>query len=257
MARIKVKGYDTIYAPGRGCVSFALCSSPKNGREQCMRFESCKAFLQDMIFDYMDKEDDMAYDERVYNIDMNKLRLLVTDGSDEVDEDFKRRLYGAKKVVNFYEKIAGWPPSKIARVDHTHYKSVWLITGPKGWMSAPQLISMVTLVLRSVTENGPIEFKNNEDLEKLYKSWADERKGVDSSYLAFCWNKLHLVMKHYKELFEGFSPIDLHANGPVDSHSNGIVYMCQFRSATKKLNERFRKLCEKKIGKEKKDVDLG
>lgn len=241
MSRIKVEGYDEMYEPSRYSVSFAFCSAPNEGRKQCMEFESCKAFLQDAVYGQI--HNDTVYDDRNCEapIDINKLRLLVTG---EGSESFKKRLYGAKRVLNFYEEIAGWKPSRITKVDHSMYEGVWLVTGPEQWMQAPQLISMVTLLLRMITNEGPIKFKTNKDLEHIYKGWVDEVNSDDSNYMTHCWNKLFLIMKHNKKLFKGFTPETLHVDSPITSHANGIVYLCQFKSATEELNKRFHRLCK-------------
>lgn len=242
MGKIKVESYSATYCPPKGYVAFALCSSPKDGRKQCFDFETCKAFLQDHVRRHVEGED-------ARQIDMGKLRLLVV-GEGENDPQFKERLYCAKKVVNFYEEVAGWRRSKITKVEHSACDKVWLITGPRQWIHSPQLLSMVTFILRMFTNKGPVKFETNEDLENIYKDWLKEGTGTsDMTYLSHCWDKLFLIMKHYDELFGGFTPEDLHTNNRetgVGSHSNGIVYLCQFNSSTEELNTRMQKLDHEK-----------
>jgi len=252
MAKIKVEGLTRAGDPyGNNSVlvdysvSFALCSSPKDGRRQCTSWATCKAYIHDSVFDYLTGSH-LFYDrDNAPPIDMNKLRLLV--GKGKGGKEFKKSLYAAKKVVNFYEELAGWKPSKIAPVDHSRgYQDLYLITGPKQWMSAPQLLSMVMLILRACSINGPVKFENNDDLEKLYEKWANSPTARDSRYIKDCRNKLSLVAKHYDDIFGGFKPEDLYVNDykTVSSHSNGIQYLCKFISATAELNDRFENICE-------------
>jgi len=267
MAKIKIGGlpksegtdpYDNVYDPynniygGRAegflvnySLNFALCSSPKDGRRQCTKFTNCKAYMHDSVYDFLSGSH-LFYDRKSSPpIDMTKLRLLV--GRGDGGEDFKKSLYAAKKVVNFYEEIAGWKPSKIAQVEHSNnYQDLYLIIGPRQWMSAPQLLSMITLILRACTMNGPVKFENNDDLEKLYKKWGTSQMAKDSHCIRDCWNKLFLVVRHYDELFDGFKPEDLYVNDheTVLSHSNGIQYLCKFISATPELNKRFKEICK-------------
>jgi hypothetical protein len=230
------------YAP-----SFSLCSSPKDGRRQCIKFTNCKAYLHDSVYDYLTGSH-LFYDrESSPPIDMNKLRLLIGQG--EGGKEFKKNLYAAKKVVNFYEETAGWELSKITQVDHTHkIKDLYLVTGPKQWMSAPQLLSMVTFVLRICAKKGPVEFGNNDDLEKLYEKWQGlmGSNNSDGTYLKDCRKKLYLVAKYHDRLFAGFKPEDLYVNDyrTASSHSNGIQFLCKFTSATPELNKRFKEICE-------------
>lgn len=246
MAKIKVEGLgkSSVYDLAR--IAFSICSSPKLGRKQCLKFVVCKAFLHDATNTYFHGGHNGYYRKGDYpDIDMNKLRLLIRKPDGESENKFKKKLYAAKRVVNFYENVANWKPSKIVKADHSTNKYVWLITGPEQWMHSPQLLSMVTLVLRFCTEHGPINFKTNKDLEKIFK----DSSGSDAHYMSYCWDKLFLLMENYDEIFDGLEPKDLHTSSGVGSHSNGIARLCQFESGSDKLNERFKKIYESNIKK--------
>lgn len=256
MARIKIEGHkDDNNTYGMYSLSFSLVSSPKIGRKQCMNFVSCKAFLHDAIRSYVhsghpDTKGCHGYEYGVDSeIDMNKLRLLV--GTDfkhnhTTKETFRENLFCAKKIVNFYERTAGWTQSRIMEVDHSVFDDVWLMTGPKEWMQSPQLISMITLVIRACTLNGPVEFKTNEDIENIYKKWVDNKNsGIwDRRYIINCWDKLFLVAKHNRKLFDGITPKDSYVLGRnICSHANGIAKLCALNAGTPELNERFKTIC--------------
>lgn len=261
MERTRVEGHpnDSTHVYGLGSLSFSFVSSPEKGRKQCMAFESCRAFLHDAVRAHVHKGHMNCTGCHGYRygddpeIDMDRLRLLIGIGLKNENisrEGFKKNLYSAKKVVNFYEEVAGWRPSRITKVDHSNYNDTWLLTGPKEWICSPQLLSMVTLVLRVGALNGPIDFKTNEDLEKVYKEWIDNKIQVqmrDRHYMRDCWNTLFLVVKHHKELFDGISTEELYTNDPhANFHSNGIALLCSLRcEVTPKLNERFEKICKR------------
>lgn len=257
MSRTKIEGHkDDNNVYGMYTISFSLASSPKIGRKQCMGFVTCKAFLHDTIRSHVHNGHADTTGGHGYKygedpeVDMNKLRLLV--GTDFrrnhiAEEIFKENLFWAKKIVNFYERTAGWTQSRIMKVDHSIFKDVWLITGPKEWMQSPQLISMITLVIRSCTLNGPVKFKTNEDIEDVYKEWVDGKNCTlrDKSYITDCWDKLFLVAKHNKKLFDGITPKDSYVLSKyVCSHGNGIAKLCTLNAGTPKLNERFKEICE-------------
>lgn len=257
MALIKIKGRGSLtnfYSTGP-YTSFAFCSSPKHGRKQCMNFTTCKAFLHDTVRKFLHKGQPgtssySGYDyEKDSEIDMNKLRLLFTrcfgGPHDTIGIDqFKKNIQSTKRIINFYEETAGWRKSRILKVDHSTHTHVWLVTGPEQWMQAPQLISMLSLLIRACTTNGQVTFETNEDLEKIYKKWVIERR-KDYYDLERCQDKMFLVMKHYEELFGGFALNKLYPDGSkfVGFHNNGIARLSQFASSTTELNAKFREIC--------------
>lgn len=274
MALIKIEGRRTsisIYSLP-GFISFAFCSSPKDGRKQCNGFTTCKAFLHDNVRMFLSRgrrsRSGHYYSGYKYKedpkIDMDKLRLLVArdfGASRDFGEkklpamtvdQFKKNLRHAQRVINFYEKTAGWTKSRVLKVDHSLYKNVWLVTGPKQWMQAPQLISMITLILRTCVSNGPIKFKTNEDLEEVYKTWVRDGK-KDFVDLWQCYDKMFILSKFNGEIFEGISLEDLYPDirKNVAFHTNGIATLSQFKSVTQELNKRFKEICKR----EKVDVE--
>lgn len=261
MTQIKIKGHKNDNCTyGINGVTFSLVSSPEVGERQCMELCPCKAFLHDAVRSYVHDGHPNTRNP-IYNygedpdIDMNKLRLLIRINR----ETPKENLCYAKKVVNFYEEIAGWTQSEMTKVDHNIFKDVWLITGPKEWMQAPQLISMVTLVIRACTINGPIKFETNKDIEDTYKAWINAPIYIrDRYYIEHCWNKLFLVAKYNRELFNDITVKNLYVlNSKVYSHENGIARLCTFDTGTPKLNERFKVICEREgIKNEKSDFDI-
>lgn len=237
MSKIKVDALESIYGYGDSIgPSFALVSAPKEGRKQLFRFVSCKAKVHDIVTSYVNgsgNDDWGLYDKsKMPDVDMNKLRLLV-----RVLPDRKDNLFAAKRTLNVIEKAAGWKPSKIVTVDMKKGKA-WLITGPKQWMSAPSMLSMVTLIIRACVNNGPIPSNNEHDIENTFESWASGG-GEDSRYLDTCWDKLFLIARNYDRLFKGITASICYE---FSHHGDGIEHLCYCKSECATLNKRMKKL---------------
>lgn len=258
--------------------AFSLVSSPKNGRRQCTRLLTCRDYQHEAVRAYVHSNNRLSYYHRVGEdapMDMEKLRLLIARDFDtkEDAETFRKNLFGAKRIINFYEEVAGWAKSKITTV--TYPKYAWLLTGPKEWMSYPNLLSMVTLILRVISNHGPVEFKNNITLEREYKRIITEYdeaekprggyargQGHDLTYLEECHRKFYLIAKHNKELFtlplkEAYPPEGT-AEGAAFHRCGGIVQLCKFEAASRELNEKFKELWEKynAVRAEKEEMDV-
>ena len=161
-------------------LNYAFVSSPENGRKQCSRLITCRESVNNRAC--INSSSDNAE-----NMDFEKLRLLlVQDAEDGKDADLKQRLFSGKALLNRYEEKAGWPStSKITTVNHKYHKSAWLLTGPKEWMSQPQLLSIATIFMRIMSVHGPIEvdtFQQAEDgLRKLYTDYMKAKNKYLSS----------------------------------------------------------------------------
>lgn len=251
MAKIKVKAYhkDIYDKKVAGDVGFSLVSNPKDGRRQVMGFMLCKAYVHDAVQSHvLGTRDYGGRYQKGENppIDMDKLRLLVGTNRTDID-GYKKRLFAAKRMLNLFEKAAGWNLSKVVTVEHsTIDKGIWLITGPKQWMHSPQMLSMVMLIIRVAIRNGPVDPKNEKEAIDLLKKWADSRASYgDSGYLFATWDKLFLIAKNYKNLFGGLTVEQRYDSGKIGSHSNGIANWCLGKAGLDELNERLKKLCDK------------
>lgn len=243
---------------------FSLMSAPKDGeRYQVMDFNSCRDFINDALRAHHLKRDDGGY---TYGenppIDTEKLRLLVTRGgilrASEGDiKTFKDKLFAAKRVLNFYEKLAGWEKSKITTVSHsTMEKKVWLITGPAGWMSSSHLLSMATLIIRAITKSfAPEKTITTEKQMTAYWKEVLALKKADadfSSYIPKCYQKFPVLMKRYNEIFD-LSPKVLFPsahNGSSWHSCGGIVALCKLESGVAKLDAKLGEVLEKEGLKE-------
>lgn len=262
------KLHDTYHI---GCVAFSFVSTPSDGKRQCTRLLTCRDHLHEAVRTHVHQDDNLNYHYSAYHdppIDMKKVRLLIANGACAKTQVFKERLFNAKKIINFYEEVAGWKSrSKILTAKMgVSSREAYLLTGPGEWMSYPNLLSMITLIVRVITSYGPINFKDNKSLEEEYKGILEDFGNIelnsvkehnygsiystdvdmDLRYLKICHRKLYVIMKNYKRLFtEGIKKAYPSMGNPegIDFHPHGgITALCSFTSASKKLCKEFKKV---------------
>lgn len=253
MAKIKVEPHpkqkENLY--GSSAIQYAFVSSPKDGRRQCATFSTCRDFMHEMVrghvYGHVGSSAGYEYDVDP-PIDMSKLRLLLSKdfGDRDGHKEFRDKLFSGKRLLNFYEKLAGWKESKITTVNYSVRDHAWLMTGPKGWMQYPQLLSLVTLILRVSSKFGPIEFNDSKDIEKFYDKIANDTPYNDPGYINSCKDKLYTIMKNHKELFTDDLKKAYSSHNTYSFHSNGgIVALCRFHGGKEALHERLRALLKK------------
>ena len=253
---LKIKAYGSDMYQSY-LTRFSLITNPDEGRKQVGSFLSCRDHVNDSLRNFVHKKSNSTIYSYGSNppIDMNKLRLLINKNfeTEEYREIFRNNIFSAKRLLNFYEKIAGWGQSKITTVNHSEFKyNVWLITGPKEWLSYSNLTSMITLLLRIIGRHGPIEFSNNEDVERWFcnlmeKYQGEVRSGIynlDSdidSLLPHCWDKFYMIMKYNEEIFT--QPIEEAYPARGEFHGyGGISQLCKFNTLNKILDANMNKV---------------
>lgn len=215
---IRIKAYENSSCSNEYKYSnmhFAFVSNPTNKRVQCTSLISCRESVNIAPCSYWTYKKDSVLKSRPL-IDFQKLRLLIVkDVESDNYNDFKTKLFSGKVLLNHYEKEAGWPFSKITSVKHPHYKNVWLLTGPKEWMSQPQLLSIATLFIRLMSIHGPLDmdasFQQAEDsLKTLYNEYMIGKKGdlnftyyPDIEFYLKHLNDINLLINNTKKIFNG------------------------------------------------------
>jgi hypothetical protein len=230
--------------------SFALVTSPKEGRKQTTELFTCRDFINDAMLSFYTHGQIQFRGAESQNLDIEKFRLMVVAAGNVSDEEKKKKtkaIYAAKRIINIYERLAGFAPvsivTRVNRFDEKTQKNLtrgaaWLLTGPKEWMRVSQLVSMITLIFRVIwrTDNIPEgELKNINDVNAFFaqimkdfsKGGFDSVLGEDRSYLPQ-YPKYEMFMTKYRELFgelsiETLFPKDAHgwhSNGGITSLSN-------------------------------------
>jgi hypothetical protein len=225
--------------------SFALVSSPKEGRKQLTQLFTCRDFINDSMLSFYTNVHFGYNGENPVKLDTSKLRLLIAATGKVADAEKKQKasaVYAAKRIINIYEKLAGFAPvsvvSRVDRFDETNKKNLtggaaWLLTGPAEWMRVSQLVSMITLIFRVIWRTGVLpkeELKNVNDVNAFFKQIVDSYGkggydsvlGEDRSYIPH-YPKYEMFMAKYKEIF-GTLPIEtLFPKGASGWHSCGGI----------------------------------
>jgi hypothetical protein len=238
-------------------------------RKQASGFSTCRDHVNDTMRAFIHKTSDIS----IYNhktsppLDMETMRLLIAKDCDNRKEryEFKERIFSAKRLINMYEKLGGWEkPSVIStvRMEGGNAKNVWMLTGPKQWVSYAQLMSMVTLIFRVIANYGPIEFTDYRSAEAWFSNLLDEYNEKKSSgmfnysadletYLKNSWQKFHMLVTRYDEIFT--QPLDEAFPKHGGFHTaGGINSLCTFETDNKVLDDNMRRVWAEEYKKRKK-----
>ena len=235
-------------------MNFAFVSSPADGRKQACAIMTCREYVNRVVAAAFNKRNVSHYKHGVYPaMDFTALRLLVVYDADNL-EDFKRKLFNGKAALNLFEDMAGWKRSTITTVVHSNYKNAWLLTGPKEWISQPQLLSLATWVMRLASFAGPLDVSSYDALEKSF--YDIQKKGLSekSDSTVYCrrfWNKSYILVKYAKEIFEGMSMKDAWESDNYGDFGvySGFLTFCdeeaRYNSKVRAAQKRFQRLCGK------------
>jgi len=179
-----------------------------------------------------------------YKFDVNTLRLLIGTVAlqQETKEEVKERLFSAKRVINLIEDYAGWEKSTIATVKHIELPDetqTWLLVGSNKWQDVPQILSLLTLILRFGMLHGPF---NDTDLDTYVKETVKKAESVDctdSKYVKLVFPYIKKLINKYDDVFEG----DIESNYKDDfltsaSGYGGIYNLFLKESGNVALNKR-------------------
>ncbi len=258
---VKPLAYDNENRYDIENMHFTLVSSPDEGRRQVFKITSCREFLCRSVWakltNFKTTHTDNTPSENKIPVDFEKLRLLFAYRPGKpIDGSYKERLFKGKVALNVIEKMAGWDTSVITSVHFIENTSAWLLTGPKEWMSCPQLLSLVTWILRLSIFTNALDVTNFTNLEKsikglpLVNDWT-EYPGTLKNDFEYSpeklWDKLYILTYFHKEIFGDMdintawanklsTPIDFTTNCGVESFVEGrSVYNKDTIAAYKKF----------------------
>jgi hypothetical protein len=239
-------------------MKFAFAKKSEGIFIQCHKWIKCRDFLHDAVRTALTGKKSSIFGftfEKGINpeLDLENMTMLVSQKGLEKEDELLPNLNRALKIINHYESIAGQPFSKLTKVEPdkiSDYKHVWIIQGPKMWMTAPYLISMFTFLLRLGCKN--VEFTDSASLEKaLEKVSKEEKKDNDINYLKTIWNKLEVIIVKHSTLIEekgnGYSNLYFQDANIQSFHNNsGIVSVCNANTWSHKFNEKIKNVLKEK-----------
>lgn len=190
--------------------SFAFVSD-KGVITQSHPWVKCRDFLQDVIAGELHE-----YAVSIWGFTFNrkqlpernrvctdKTMLMISQKGIKLKGAFEKKLEQSLLYINYYENMLGLPNSQLAKLPNNTvdscYKHVWLLEGPKFWISAPHLISLLTLLVR-LGDKLPDSKEVKDPAEVLKQIALDEKypehtKDNDVKYLRDCHSKIETVLK--------------------------------------------------------------
>ena len=223
---------------------------------QCHQWVKCKDFLHDAIRTMLTGNKSsiwsFTFEKNVNpNISMDKIRFLISKKDVTNATEFKFVLTRALKLINHFENLAGEDHTTIKKVEEDKkagYKHVWLLEGPKFWLSAPYLVSLFTYLLR--LGNKPLEFTDATSLKKELGVLSNDThlsNDNDMKYLKTVWDKIDIVVREHEKLAklnkDGFSELYFTDVAISAFHNNtGIVSACGAKTWHIEFNKRVIKI---------------
>lgn len=254
LIQVKEKPYTEKSHYRLSSIHFAYVSSPATGRMQITDSMTCREYVMQKVWYAVNNYDQ---DNDLPPFDFSKLRLLIVYDPSDV-ADFRRKLFSGKAALNVLEKINNWDQSSITTVKHKYYSNAWLLTSPAEWMSQPQLLSLMTWIIRLSAIDGPINTDSYDAMEYSLLEILKKTRNTDNvtsdnlTYLSLFWDKMYVILKYYKEIFDGadlktaWPNVDkhdyLHVNGGMKTFTEDIVEYSKYASESQK---RFKELCDK------------
>jgi hypothetical protein len=238
-------------------MQFAFVSAPKDGYKACHEWVLCRDFLQDAV-----KAQLTGKNFNVYGfcfkpgtnppVDLKKMRMLVTKGTigDNQLDDFEESMKCGLEMLHYYERLAGWTLSRLKKVDATDSgkKVVYMFTSSAMWLKSPVFISLHTLLIR--LGYFKISFSKKEEAEKAFLDFCANIDCKDKQYAAKIKDHIERIIKERNKLFpleKGFHDIFFKELGTSNFHHySGVVSLVDFRTADTALNERAKKILQKK-----------
>ena len=254
----------SFYAPNNDQIFFAYINKSEDGtRQLATNFMQCREYVS-MAYHSFIKNENGAYHifGSDFPLDMDTLRLLVMTSPSSHDK-MRENIFNAKAVLNIIENFFEFEStSKISTVklENGNYKA-WLFTGPKEWLMCPQMLSIYTLVVRLLSKV-KIEADNFDAVEESFRRIAENADKIqgDSYFLRNLWDKLYVLLKFRKEIFqqdftindayslnEGVAKEIFRSNCGVTSFVNNGAY---FSDYCKEATDRYKRLVDVHLPRE-------
>lgn len=178
-------------------------------RTQLTSFHSCRERVTSNARSYINKysfSGNLKSLFEKYELDLTKARILIaTETGDKSQKDY---IFAAKKVINIFEKEAGWIKSVITTTKHNDITEgqVWLLTGSKNWITTPQMLSLICLIFRiGVTFKCFNKVETIKDLNDVFKSLAknSDEEYNDKRFIGPMRKHIVNLMKNFSKVFTG------------------------------------------------------
>ena len=250
------------------------CGKNKNGLkvyQRVSRYFTCRDILTAILCALANRENkslgNAGTNQIIEDFDFERLRLLISTSILKVSKKenidiYRSRLFAGKSAINLLEDYAGWAPKSVITAVTTDkptnkLSGYWMITGPKEWVTAPQMFSLCILILRmsmfcgQFYGLGEIDTSNVENMLQslLNISKAALKHEADSGGQAWLKNDakhfkiIHKyilpILKNHKKLF--FEDIKDNYPGPPNFGGyGGITSFVECKTNYQQLTDKFK-----------------
>lgn len=264
----KISNLNEIYQSVNIKFSFAGINKSKK-IHQCHDWVKCRDYLHDIVRTSLTGNKSqiygMTFDKKKNpEICLDKILMLVSQNKIKSAYSFRSKLNNALKLINHYENMKGLELSKIEKVSSdtvNGFKHVWLLTGPKFWLSAPYLVSLYTFFIRLGDKT--VKNRKNKNINEYFEhvlkiaeknNFKGDEPENDITYLKdmkkvldkliISSDKLTLVKKN------GFSKFYYAEMSISNFHNNcGILSLCKKTTCFQNLNKNVHKILGEKNDK--------
>lgn len=249
--KVKLKG-EVVQIGFR--LNMAFCSP---NFEQTTVFDFCRENVINKVFSFYGRK-------KVYskgnNISTRKMKLLVAKRTSAMNpkrfvNDTNECMFNGLRLINHFEKIAKWRPTKLYAVDsdcldRSHGVVAYLFVGSGKWMRSPHMVSLYMLLIRLGKRKEWVQLKSrnsffeiSEGLIKLFrKSWTYSSIFYDvTTHLNVTYKKIPVIMENFDKLFYKRSARHSFTKAITLTklqYGEGITRLCSGVSADKEIEGR-------------------
>jgi len=229
-------------------LQFSFANEINGKLTQCHQWVKCRDYLHDAVRTELTKNRSEIYgfvfSKNNPHLDLSNIRILVSEKNEVRYQKLRHTLTKALKLINHFESLAGVDFTTLEKVNGNadkNFHHVYLLTGPKMWMSSPYLLSMFTFLVRL----GAKDIKSVSNSEQLKRTFGRIKASLgndnDSIYLNKVGDKLETIIKHKDEISkcnaDGFSDIYYKKLPIYDFHNRtGIVSVCNHSTPCDDMN---------------------
>lgn len=195
-------GPSILNQPSYSGFSFGLADVNEKEVEAFGGFHTCREGLLSKISSDTD------------NINTDKAYMLLkweagSKNALEAEDITKNNLSNQKwietslKLLHLYEKIAGWPLTKMYRVktDNGDNTKLYYCISSRRWIKAPYLMSLYVLLVRIGRFDYLYNFKTEENLAEIVSKLSIGNNSTDERYIKETFQYWRTIVTKYGDLF--------------------------------------------------------
>lgn len=236
-------------------MKFSFVNNISGKLTQCHQWVQCRDYLQDAVRTTLTGAPSTVYGFKFTKdnptIDLNNMRMLISQKGLLHYKKLRLALTRALKMLNNFEAMAGVEFTTVSKVvgdPEKKYHHVYMLTGPKMWLSSPHLISMFTLIVR-LGDKEIKPFIDNEQLKESFKVLLDKDNNTDNdiSYLKKVSNFLDIMVTQRENISpyndNGFSNLYYRESPIMEFHNRtGLVATCEASTPFVDVNAKIKEL---------------